>query len=95
MTEIHAYHGIHAAAPTSHCGPVEWFRPTPRADRVRVRTQTCECTRIVYELCAAGGLSFVRRRDRSGGGVIVTESEWMPCSRSEALWLRILAGQAR
>ncbi|MFF4122680.1 hypothetical protein ACFYYP_04065 [Microbispora rosea] len=49
---------------------------------------------MVYELCQAGGLMFVRRYDRSDG-VLIEESEWVRPPAAEHLWTRILLGQAR
>ncbi|GAA2376003.1 hypothetical protein [Nonomuraea africana] len=95
MLKAWEYHGIHAASGLPRFAPVEWYPSVPRAERVRVQAHTCECSPIVYELCTAGGLFFVRRRDRSGPRPILTESEWVIKRRAEVLWLRILNGGAR
>ena len=73
---------------------VEWEPSLPRTDRVRVRAHTCVCDSPIYELCAAGGLGFVRRS--TGETVTSTdESAWLPVRAAEDLWWRILSGQAR
>ena len=98
MKEVDAYHGIHAAPGFPDLPGfkrVEWFPPEPRTDRIRVRVHTCECAPIVYELCSAAGLFFIRRTDRTTSPTRIAESEWKILPRIEGLWLRILAGQAR
>ncbi|GII49972.1 hypothetical protein Psi02_63960 [Planotetraspora silvatica] len=66
----------------------------PRTDRIRVRRHTCDCQPIVYELCQAGGLLFVRRLYRSDE-VLIQESEWLRAPDAEQLWMKILSGQMR
>ncbi|GAA1734968.1 hypothetical protein ACBR40_28455 [Nonomuraea sp. AD125B] len=88
------YHGIHPAAPQAGYERLTWQEPDPRNDRFRVRDHTCECQRIVYELCQAGGLHFIRRLYRSDG-VTEHESDRMRAPQAARLWLRILLGQAR
>jgi hypothetical protein len=48
----------------------------------------------IYELCAAGGLGFVRR-STSETPTSTNESAWLPVRAAEDLWWRILSGQAR
>ncbi|TQS19884.1 hypothetical protein FLW16_41360 [Microbispora sp. KK1-11] len=86
--------GIHPAAEQRECEEIEWLESRPRAASVRVRRHTCDCQPVVYELCQAGGLMFVRRYDRSDG-VLIEESEWVRPPAAEHLWTRILLGQAR
>ncbi|GIH75127.1 hypothetical protein [Planobispora longispora] len=88
------YHGIHPASPQAGYERLLWRECAPRADRVRVRNHTCECQNVVYELCQAGGLSFVRRIYRSDG-VIEHQTTWLRAPEAERLWTRILLGQAR
>ncbi|MCA2180914.1 hypothetical protein LDL08_32515 [Nonomuraea glycinis] len=73
---------------------VEWEPSLPRTDRVRVRAHTCVCQSPIYELCAAGGLGFVRR-STSGSLTGSDESAWLSVAAAEDLWWRILSGQAR
>lgn len=87
------YHGLHVAAPCAQVEPVDWEPSRPRADRVRVREHTCSCRRPVFELCAAGGLWFVRRLSDDTSAVM--ESAWLSVRAAEELWSRILRGQAR
>jgi hypothetical protein len=68
-----------------HASPAETLTPLPG-------TQPCQ--RIVYELCQAGGLLFVRRFYRSDE-VLVHESEWLRAPEAERLWIKILMGQMR
>lgn len=86
--------GIHAAPQQPGCEEIAWLKSRPRAASVRVRRHTCDCQPVVYELCQAGGLMFVRRYDRSNG-VLIEESEWLRPLAAERLWMRILLGQAR
>jgi hypothetical protein len=88
------YHGVHPTAPQAGYELILWREPDPRSYRVRVRDHTCECLHIVYELCQAGGLHFVRRLYRSDG-VTEHQSDWLGAPEAKRLWLRILLGQAR
>ncbi len=82
------------AAVQAHAEPVEWERSLPRTNRVRVRRHTCVCESPIYELCAAGGLGFVRRV--TGESPVATdESAWLSFRAAEDLWWRILRGKAR
>ncbi|MFI7453858.1 hypothetical protein ACIBQX_40650 [Nonomuraea sp. NPDC049714] len=73
---------------------VEWEPSLPRTDRVRVRAHTCVCASPIYELCAAGGLGFVRR-STGESPTITDESTWLSVRAAEDLWWRILGGHAR
>ncbi|MET8008101.1 hypothetical protein [Nonomuraea glycinis] len=73
---------------------VEWEPSLPRTNRVRVRTHTCVCESPIYELCAAGGLGFVRR-STGESPVVTAETAWLPARAAEDLWWRILSGHAR
>lgn len=86
--------GLHPAAPQKGYTRVKWRESRPRADRIRVRGHTCDCQPIVYELCQAGGLRFIRRYYRSDK-VLIQESEWTCAAEAEQLWMKILLGQAR
>lgn len=86
--------GLHLGAPQDGYTRINWRDSLPRAERVRVRRHTCDCQPIVYELCQAGGLLFVRRLYRSDA-VLVQESEWTRAPQAEQLWTQILMGQAR
>ncbi|MGW4963171.1 hypothetical protein ACWEPL_38645 [Nonomuraea sp. NPDC004186] len=99
MTEIADFHGPHFEPPQASCVEVHWYRPCRRVQRIRVISHSCECNELLYELCAGGGLSFVRRTDRAKGPVrakgIVRESEWMLTAAARNLYERILRGEAR
>ncbi|WP_055483446.1 hypothetical protein [Sphaerimonospora mesophila] len=88
------YHGIHAAIAQAGAVMVRWLEPQRRCARVRVREHTCECRARIYELCQAGGLSFVRRTDRTPKGPQVMETEWLPAARARELWHKIITGHA-
>ncbi len=63
---------------------------------MRVVEHTCEFCRVEsWELCAAGGLMFIRRVDRSRAQVEVVETESMAGTRMRGLWVSIIAGTAR
>ncbi|MEU4228654.1 hypothetical protein AB0F17_30545 [Nonomuraea sp. NPDC026600] len=88
------YHGVHPLALQAGYKRVAWQQCDQRTTRVRVRDHTCECQSIVYELCQAGGLMFVRRFYRCDG-VLEHQSEWVRAPAAARLWSRILLGQAR
>lgn len=89
------YHGIHPAAPQAGWEKITWQQCRPRGTRIRVREHTCECQDIVYELCQAGGLLFVRRLYRATDSTETVESEWLRSALAQQLWMRILLGQTR
>jgi hypothetical protein len=86
--------GLHVAAAHIQAELLEWEPPIPRVNRIRVRTHTCVCQSPIFELCAAGGLCFVRRITGESPAVI-EESAWLSARAGEKLWWRILRGQAR
>lgn len=88
--------GVHAAPERDDAQRVTWHPPSSRYDRVRVVKHTCEFCRVEsWELCAAGGLMFIRRVDRSRSQVEVAETEHLPGARIRPLWVSIIAGTAR
>ncbi|MFC4005927.1 hypothetical protein ACFOY2_01745 [Nonomuraea purpurea] len=95
MFEHDDYHGIHAAPGTPQSTLIDWYPSISRAQQVRVRASTCNCSQLVYEYCATGGLSFIRRHDRSTSHTVITETEGMINRHAESLWLRILGGDAK
>lgn len=75
---------------------LRWMAETRRAVRIRVVAHTCDhCSPLAYELCASGGLLFVRRTDRSGGRPETRETERLPDARARRVWLDLLLGRAR
>ncbi|MEV5411021.1 hypothetical protein AB0K60_19525 [Thermopolyspora sp. NPDC052614] len=80
---------------------LEWL-PEYAAGRfatVRVRAQTCTAdscssSRVVYELCFAGGTAFLRRWPRGARGA-VRETAPMPVAEAERVWRDLLYGRAR
>jgi hypothetical protein len=69
---------------------------TRRTARVRVVARTCDhCSPLAYELCAADGLLFVRRTDRSGDQPKTRETERLPDVRARRMWMDLLLGKVR
>ncbi len=88
--------GLHAAPARDGHTPIRWLPETGRSVRVRIITHTCDqCFRESYELCAAGGLMFIRRVTRGPSGLKVRESERLVSSQAYPVWLSLLRGQAR
>ncbi|MEV4454669.1 hypothetical protein [Microbispora sp. NPDC049633] len=72
------------------------MRETGRTVRARVVAHTCDhCSPLAYELCASGGLLFVRRTDRTDSTPEIRETERLPDARARRLWLDVLLGRAR
>ncbi|MBG0819310.1 hypothetical protein HS048_00835 [Planomonospora sp. ID91781] len=88
-----AYHSIHVAPPLASHEKLTWRAPLPRTDRVRIRQHTCMCRDQVYELCASGGLMFIRRTTKRAGRIIVHETERWLSKRAEEVWLLLLTGR--
>jgi hypothetical protein len=85
--------------PRPECRKLEWVEQYSgaRFATVRVRAQTCTadtCSRVVYELCHAGGQAFLRRRTR-GGRPVVRETPPMRTAEAEQAWQDVLYGRAR
>ncbi|GAA3257495.1 hypothetical protein GCM10020216_095250 [Nonomuraea helvata] len=95
MTEFDGLHSMHPAPPRPDAAAVRWLPSERRANCIRVRAYTCECSPLVFEQCVSAGLGFVRRYDRSVSPVTVVESPWVRVADAEALWRRIMDGQAR
>ncbi|WP_204015760.1 hypothetical protein [Sphaerimonospora thailandensis] len=67
-----------------------------RTAYVRVVEHNCDdCVPVSYELCAAGGLMFIRRTDRSRDKPLVRETERLITYRARDLWRDLLLGLAR
>ena len=90
----HTWHGLHAVPLQVGYEPIDWQPPSPRAHRVRVRRHSCECASVVYELCQAGGLMFIRRTVRSPDGDEAHETAWLTSARTVRLWNLLLQGFA-
>ncbi|WP_204048308.1 hypothetical protein [Microbispora siamensis] len=72
------------------------MRETRRSVRARVVAHTCDhCAPLAYELCASGGLLFVRRTDRTANTPEVREAERLPDPQARRLWMDLLLGKAR
>ncbi|MEV0971040.1 hypothetical protein [Microtetraspora glauca] len=89
------FHGVHVAPLQRERDEIHWLQPTPRCTRVRVHEHTCECKATIYELCQAGGLTFIRRTVRGPDGPVVHEGPWLIAAKAERLWQHLLLGQAR
>lgn len=86
-------HGLHVAPLQRDHHKLDWDLERDRSERVRVRAHTCECKTVVYELCAGGGLMFVRRQYRAGGETVVYETDRWITSHAEQVWQRLLLGE--
>lgn len=74
MTDLDTYHGLHPARPRKNATLVDWYPWHPTTAVTRVRAHTRSCMPVVYELCIAGGQTFVRRCDWSTYPTTVMES---------------------
>lgn len=90
-------HSAHVAPLQKQHELIAWVPQRGRAERVRIKEHTCECRATFYELCYAGGLSFIRRthRDQVSRVLAVHESSWVLTRETADLWLRVLLGSAR
>ncbi|WP_226872470.1 hypothetical protein [Microbispora sitophila] len=62
------------------------MRETRRTARARVVAHTCDyCSPLAYELCASGGLLFVRRTSRTDKKPEVRETERLPDPQARRL----------
>lgn len=52
------------------------------------------CRAESYELCASGGLMFIRRTAMTSGKAVVHETERWLSKRAKDVWLLLLTGQA-
>lgn len=88
-------HRAHIETPCDGYTPLTWIHPgRSNQSRVRVRDYSCGCgySNVVYELCASGGLMFIRR---SIGLNDVRETERWPTSHAEVMWRYLFAGRIR
>lgn len=90
-----AYHGIHVGPLVADHEKLVWRVPVARSDRVRVREHTCMCRAESYELCASGGLMFIRHTAQRAGKATVHETDRWLSRKAEAIWIFLLAGRAR
>jgi hypothetical protein len=88
--EFGDYHGRHV--PDGGDAPVviQWSPAVSRGGRVRVQDYTCECRRVVYELCSAGGVAFIRRRRMVYGKSISDEFTTGLSSKVREIWEQML-----
>ncbi|MBO3746550.1 hypothetical protein J5X84_10780 [Streptosporangiaceae bacterium NEAU-GS5] len=97
ISEFGEFHGLHVAAPQPGFRRIRWLPAVPRSDRVRVVQHTCDCRDVVYELCAAGGLLFIRRMTYAADGTVreLIETDRFVAARTTRLWAGLLAGTDR
>ena len=83
-----------------HVGPLQaghvllaWIDPRDDGRR-RVIAWTCDCRSVVYELCSAGGQSYLRRTVQ-GARLDVTETPRTRASEAHDLWAELLTGHVR
>lgn len=84
----------HVAMPQKSCMRLRWHPPFEGVNRVRVLSWTCPCKAVIYELCQAGGQTFIRRTLQEERPEVHETYRW---SLSEALkvWTGLLAGHVR
>ena len=73
---------------------LRWYPDLGRTPNVRVQASTCHCKRTVYELCIAGGLTFIRRWERGEEQDQVAETERLRDALTQETWDLILTGRA-
>ncbi|WP_157248525.1 hypothetical protein [Nonomuraea typhae] len=84
----------HPTPPREDCLRVTWLEPRGD-DRCRVIAWTCDCRRLYFELCASGGLTFVRRTVRETEWIVTAETHRGPLLETEKIWTALLHGLAR
>ncbi|MFD9944537.1 hypothetical protein ACFWYW_48525 [Nonomuraea sp. NPDC059023] len=68
----------------------------PRDDeRCRVIAWTCDCRPVYFELCAAGGQTFIRRTSRTAKRVIIAETHRGPSAETQKIWSALTLGLVR
>ncbi|WP_405084380.1 hypothetical protein [Microbispora sp. NBC_01389] len=88
--------GLHLPPEQPDCVRLRWMPEARRTASVRVVRHTCDdCRDVSYELCAAGGLMFIRRTDRTKGTPKVRETERLIACRVQGMWQALLLGSAR
>ncbi|MGI5269912.1 hypothetical protein ACQEUU_12240 [Nonomuraea sp. CA-218870] len=89
------FHGQHIAPMAGAAVMIEWRPAVPRTERMKVREYTCDCRPVVYELCQAGGVRFIRRISRLDRRSLIEESRRDVAAVIDALWAELLRGEAR
>ncbi len=96
------FHGPHVAMRRPGFEAIQWRRVRGAEapvlgskERFRVVSHTCECLATLYELCAVGGVYFIRRTVRGPVDDEVWESPRNRLRSVEDLWVRLLRGRAR
>ena len=72
-----------------------WHPPFCGVSRVRVLAWTCECRATFYELCQAGGQSFIRRTLQCEPQHEIKETFRWPLRQAHGVWASLLCGEAR
>ncbi|MFG1943504.1 hypothetical protein [Nonomuraea sp. NPDC048826] len=94
VEEADEFHGQHTEPTASKAVMIDWLPAVPRAERTHVRDYTCDCRPVVYELCQAGGLRFIRRTSRLNKRIVVEESPRDVTAVIDTLWGELLRGEA-
>ena len=71
------------------------WRPARQNEQAKVLSETCGCDPIVFELCQADGLGFIRRTRRTRGDRLIEETDRWQARETEALWIALLYGLVR
>jgi hypothetical protein len=85
----------HVAMMRATSEKIQWHDGRSVAERVRIGRWTCPCKATVYELCTVGGIAFIRRTIQDERGPRVHETSRMLIRKADALWDRLLRGEAR
>lgn len=70
---------------------IEWKKIEPPLGKARVHAEWRPTRDVLYELCSAGGLRFIRRTRHSP--YRVDQSPGMIAGRVDTLWQMLLNGQ--
>ncbi|GAA2302849.1 hypothetical protein GCM10010149_60300 [Nonomuraea roseoviolacea subsp. roseoviolacea] len=72
---------------------IDWEPEAEWTERVRVCEYACACKHVLYELCQAGGLRFVRKIKSWGRRRTMEASPRMNAVRANLLWRQWLCGR--
>lgn len=70
-----------------------WRETSKIKERARVVAWSCHCRSAVYELCRAGGQSYIRRTDYDEKGETVYETYRWSFIKASEVWAALLEGR--
>ncbi|MFI6790269.1 hypothetical protein ACIBG4_23385 [Nonomuraea sp. NPDC050383] len=68
---------------------IDWEPEVDWSERVRVCDYAPVCRHVLYELCQAGGLRFIRKVNKRGRRRMMLASPRMIAARANAVWRRV------